>query len=617
MYIKKSALFGSFLYLSSSLHCFGTDHSLRLEVEKTDQISHAMSKVKQAFEFEGQGLHEQAWQALQLFQADIKDIQQITQVYIKKSENSVQKKINKITQKFNRSAELKNELDGLNKQITTVKATIENLEEQIKSFSQKIPDLKKKIDEIENPSIWAMMGRSSPGGGGGLAGLAGAGLAANNISKLRIELEETKKQLDERQRNINNLREKKEGLETQNTEISNQIHLISDHRQSLQEEIDYSKTWISILEKSQILWNTLKIDIVHGIKPEIDELKNMYKELSQKVELYPGMIKAQEQTLIEALTYFAQQADLKYPLKYSYWHENYGIKTSWYTKKPLSLEVFKDKLYMGHVSHNSGKFYLASSEDGKTWTEAYMPNANWLTSQPIILKTFKDKLFIAYNSQSRLPSFPMFTHFPLQDVLLATSTNGLSWNNSYHLQAITNKPVTLEVFKDKLYLGYVHDQTLSLYVTSSDDGMTWTEAKKLKETWFSPQPFVLKTFKDKLFMAHNARDSKDIYLTSSSDGQTWNDAWKAKSSWQATQPLTLEVFNNRLYLGHVSYNSNAFYLSSSEDGKTWTEAKEPNKKWLTSQPFALKSFKDKLFLAHNPSAYDSIRLGYSKNPLNP
>ena len=127
----------------------------------------------------------------------------------------------------------------------------------------------------------------------------------------------------------------------------------------------------------------------------------------------------------------------------------------------------------------------------------------------------------------------------------------------------------MTVFNNTLYLTYrANNQSNDLLLTSSTNGVTWTNSVLVgQKSQVGP---ALTMFNNALYLAY-AGLSDDIHLITSTNGAKWMAVPDPSQVQLTALSQTLTVINNALYLAYVTNDgSNSLLSIQSPDGMTWS-----------------------------------------------
>jgi len=209
---------------------------------------------------------------------------------------------------------------------------------------------------------------------------------------------------------------------------------------------------------------------------------------------------------------------------------------------------------------------------------------------------------------------------PSHELLVCSSSNGISWPTNTHLQVGTNSTSmvpSLAVFNGALWVAFVaNDSSSKLLIATSADGVHWSDSFQA-DGWTSAVAPSLAVFNDKLWAACNtstpfSQQPHELSLISSADGVTWSDTAMASSQSSYEAP-SLAVFKDKLWMAFLGTDpshlpkapepSRRLMICSTADGVTWSAASQVTGQ-TTSGPPSLAVFNNRLwvaFIANDPS----------------
>jgi len=204
------------------------------------------------------------------------------------------------------------------------------------------------------------------------------------------------------------------------------------------------------------------------------------------------------------------------------------------------------------------------------------------------------------------------------------TTDGRSWcsyNFTNKTDLVTENQPALAVFDNKLWLsGRGSISTSAVFITSSDDGLTWSNANRVKpggtnlESSAGP---ALEVFNNNLFLAASGLGGDNqIYLTSSADGSTWatesavrDDAFDfGGTPGRTAKAPAMAVYGGQLFLGASSSTlGNVLIWTRSHDGVNFLP-------WSVTEATAstgpdLEVFNDRLWAIVGPDIQVSQHIG--------
>jgi hypothetical protein len=238
--------------------------------------------------------------------------------------------------------------------------------------------------------------------------------------------------------------------------------------------------------------------------------------------------------------------------------------------------TFKEKLYLFQKGDWSGVrwnwndkgIYYTFSTDGHKWNALVEPNKDWSSEHPVSLAVFKDKLFMAHVGANN-----RYTH----DILLAWSKDGINWPRLCIPEVTwkTETSITLATFGGNLYIAHVgarggpyHGKIL---LARSKDGFKWSNIIQPNQAWYTNSSVSMVAFNGKLYMAHVGKNQQVVLAATSQPSINWPKEIEPNTHWNTKYPINLGVFDNKLYLSYVG-NDDSIYISFSSDGETWPEA---------------------------------------------
>lgn len=274
-------------------------------------------------------------------------------------------------------------------------------------------------------------------------------------------------------------------------------------------------------------------------------------------------------------------------------------------KKTKEISIGLPKGIFTSFITEEGKIFFSSSYNGTNWVEEYHPQANWKTWNAPSVITFKNQIRLFHVGSGNFP-YPISSF--KNRIIYSNSSNSLEWSKVENTNDKwgTEHPISLAVFKDKLYMSHISIPFLGLgqnrvYVGYSEDGEKWPLNQCWNpHNWDSNLPTSFAVFKDRLFLAHVSKNK--IFIASTKDGFDWSDRREINSELGTKHSANIFALNGKLYMVHVgtgTYN-NRIFLCSSEDekGENWTNCCYPNENWRTNHSLTTTFFNDKVYLGH-------------------
>ena len=135
----------------------------------------------------------------------------------------------------------------------------------------------------------------------------------------------------------------------------------------------------------------------------------------------------------------------------------------------------------------------------------------------------------------------------------------------------TDKTPASAVFQNSIYLIYKAGEHDSIYLSTSDDGSTWTGDQPLSDIETSRSPSALVNG-NTLYLFYTGKSSKFVYSYYTTDGKSWSGnkpITVAGRAIQSSNSPACVVFNGKIYLIYKGGFSNEVYYAYSTDGNTW------------------------------------------------
>ena len=136
------------------------------------------------------------------------------------------------------------------------------------------------------------------------------------------------------------------------------------------------------------------------------------------------------------------------------------INSGWTTYLPISVTVFNNSLWLGHVGDNQ-HIYLASKQVNN-WSNTTEPCNRWRTNHSISLLTFKNKLYLGHIGTDGFLYVSNFTDHHDQWVTRLMKIS--NWR--------TNFPISLSGTNDIAYIIHTRDDR-SIYTASFSDTLNY------------------------------------------------------------------------------------------------------------------------------------------------
>ena len=199
---------------------------------------------------------------------------------------------------------------------------------------------------------------------------------------------------------------------------------------------------------------------------------------------------------------------------------------------------------------------------------------------------FNGKVYLAYSNQSQNG-----------DLYVSTSTDGVNFTNPGTLVSTvsTGLGYAMVVFNGKLYLAQNNGLTAQLLSTS--DGVNWSVVNANIAANVYDWRLGLAVFNGRLYLAfggNNGSGGPYPTIAYTTDGVNFSSPITVNTTTIASG-LVLATYNNKLYLGYTETTAHHPILASSADGSTWSSVEDTG---ITfgGDP-ALFDFNQALFLA--------------------
>lgn len=169
------------------------------------------------------------------------------------------------------------------------------------------------------------------------------------------------------------------------------------------------------------------------------------------------------------------------------------------------------------------------------------------------------------------------------------------------------------VFRNKLYMLHLGDQSNDLWYSYSEDGKTWSENQRIPNQSSKATP-ALATFNGKLYMIHLGDQSNDLWYSFSTDGLHWSQNRIIQGQKSKTTP-SLVSFQGKLHMIHLGDESNDLWYSYSTDGVNWSaNTRIPNQKSKAAP--ALAVYRNKLHMVHIGDESNDLWHSYSADGIH-
>jgi hypothetical protein len=142
-------------------------------------------------------------------------------------------------------------------------------------------------------------------------------------------------------------------------------------------------------------------------------------------------------------------------------------------------------------------------------------------------------------------------------------------------QTALEGPITLCEYQNTLYLIYREYGGTQIYVTTSIDGINWTDRSPIPDQYCGAGMSSV-VFNSRLWLAYQDDDADtggQLWVSSMNSDNTWNHAFPVGNQ-KTGGTVTLSVYNNLLYLIYTDNgNPTIMWMTTSQDGWTWTDGK--------------------------------------------
>lgn len=227
-------------------------------------------------------------------------------------------------------------------------------------------------------------------------------------------------------------------------------------------------------------------------------------------------------------------------------------------------------------------YYTSSSDFGSTWASPIRFTWTLGTDDtPCILETSDGSIWIAWSSD-------MYGNSEI--VYRTSSDHGSIWgpivrltNNPWE----DNHPSVIQNIDGTLWAVWQRDESGNstiYYKTSSDFGATWSEAANLttKDSRWDTRPYITRTDNGTIWVvwaSPRLTQWEIYYKTTSDNGLTWSNATNLTHSWYKDDmtPAILQSANGTLWVFWASGQADheetfdIFYRTSSDYGTTWSD----------------------------------------------
>lgn len=279
--------------------------------------------------------------------------------------------------------------------------------------------------------------------------------------------------------------------------------------------------------------------------------------------------------------------------------------------QPPALTALDDTLHLVYTAADKSVQY-STSTDGTHWTargsfsqaSLFAPSLASGPAGPLPLSILgKGQLFAAFTAND--PSHQLWATFYDENRapwMKSGWTGGIATNSTNR----TELAPAAAVFKAQYFIAFVLNNTAKqLQITSSKDGVTWTNARPVIGS--SSQGPSLAVFGPKLYMGLVAADSTQrVLVGSSADGSEWTASsacTQISGSTGSTKSPALSVLRSTLFAAYLGTDQK-IYISVTNDGVTWTSATAPTSLLRTTGQSAWSSAP--ALYAHNNRLYLAI-----------
>ena len=307
------------------------------------------------------------------------------------------------------------------------------------------------------------------------------------------------------------------------------------------------------------------------------------------------------------------QGGMNWPSGPTQLFENWGKSIS----QAAPLATYNNILYLS-CSDSDGIPYIASRTSNVSWPESGVA-INSLTSATIehavACAAFNDLFYLAYISTDADNN---------NRIYLSTSQDGFTWSDATLIFSdwSPGNAANMTVFEDSLYLCVVGSD-FGIYVASLAGGGSWpTTPTQIAASYTTNCPVAISTFGTEQLVLAFVSESK-IYIATSTTGTS--DSWVVNdtplfSGTTTAQSVNLAYFSGAIYMSVLDSNNN-ICVPSTEDITAWPSSLTSIfNSFETSLPASLTAFEGQLYLSavdQNNNIYIAASISGSSWPSSP
>ena len=223
---------------------------------------------------------------------------------------------------------------------------------------------------------------------------------------------------------------------------------------------------------------------------------------------------------------------------------------------------------------SSADIFLTTSNDG----------ANWSSPLPVITGP-------SFDTEQRIFQDGNGTYWLVfasnkngnSDIFLARSHDGSGWSIAVAVAggpAFDSYPSLVQDSGGRYWMAFISNRNgnYSVHLTSSSDGVTWSEPRRMTEGAMESFPIIIQDRRGVYWLAFTrlvGRPNKfDIFLMSSTDGTTWSEPRRLTSDPSNNNYIDfIQDSKGTYWIAFTSERSGNedIYITGSRDGANWSE----------------------------------------------